>query len=165
MSEPFLGEIRIFGFQFAPKGWAFCQGQLLPINQNTALFSLLGTTYGGNGQTNFALPNATSRCFIGFNSQHPLGEMGGESTHSLSDQEIPNHIHSIAVSNTKATQKSPANNFFGLVSTDKPYDSQGVSTAGLVLLPNNGGQAHNNMMPTLSMNFCIAMQGIFPSRN
>ena len=91
--------------------------------------------------------------------------MGGESTHSLSDQEIPNHIHSIAVSNTKATQKSPANNFFGLVSTDKPYDSQGVSTAGLVLLPNNGGQAHNNMMPTLSMNFCIAMQGIFPSRN
>jgi microcystin-dependent protein len=168
MSEPFLAEIRIFSFSFPPKGWAFCAGQLLPINQNQALFSLLGTIYGGNGTTNFALPDLRSRVPMHQGNGFVEGQRGGEEAHTLSVNEIPSHSHFVNASSVTGNSNSPAGNFlaqssrFALYSTtlSNPTTLQPatVGSAG-------GGQAHLNLQPCLALNFCIALQGIFPSQN
>ncbi|HLG15595.1 MAG TPA: tail fiber protein [Blastocatellia bacterium] len=165
MAEPFLSEIRIFSFNFAPKGWALCNGQLLPINQNQALFSLLGTTYGGNGQTNFALPNLQGNVPIHMGSGHTLGERGGEQAHTLSISELPTHTHVAQASTNNATLAPSSGNLMG--STSNGYAAAANLTS---LLPSTvanvgGSQAHLNMQPFLVLNFCIALQGIFPSQN
>ncbi|HYY95918.1 MAG TPA: tail fiber protein [Pyrinomonadaceae bacterium] len=170
MAEPFLSEIRIFSFNFAPKGWALCDGQLLPINQNQALFSLLGTTYGGDGRVNFALPNLQSRTPIHVGSGHTLGERGGEQAHTLSISEIPTHVHtSNATSDAHTTspenyQPLPNDALFAVV--NNLYAAPGNLTSLLPgTLANVGGsQAHLNMQPYLVLNFSIALQGIFPSQ-
>jgi len=166
MAEPFLSEIRIFSFSFPPKGWAFCNGQLLPINQNQALFSLLGTTFGGNGQTNFALPNLQGRVPIHVGSGHTLGEQGGEQAHTLSIAELPQHTHVLNGStNSSSRATTPVNNFPTDASPNPIYGpaaNLGAMKAGMIT--NTGGsQAHLNMQPFLTLNFSIALQGIFPS--
>lgn len=166
MSEPFLGEIRTFGFNFAPRGWAFCNGQLLPIAQNTALFSLLGTTYGGNGQTTFALPELRGRApvHVGQGPGLPLvdqGETGGETAHTLIVSEQPAHSHPIGATQGGATASRPAGKVCsagGSYSDTSDANMQPTGAAG-------GGQPHNNMQPYLGLNFCIALEGIFPSRS
>jgi microcystin-dependent protein len=169
MSEPFLSEIKIFSFNFPPKGWALCNGQLLPINQNQALFSLLGTTYGGNGQTNFALPNLRGQVPIHTSSGHTLGEAGGTTAVTVNIQQLPTHQHTAvpaASANNNASTVEPANDFWANAgktnfTLDNPNNVMLPATLG-----NTGGsQAHNNMGPYLVLNFCIALQGIFPSQN
>lgn len=165
MAEPFLSEIRIMSFNFAPKGWALCNGQLLPINQNQALFSLLGTTYGGDGRVNFALPDCRARTPIHVGSGHTLGERGGEQAHTLSIAELPTHTHVLQGSNTNAATNSPNNNV--LANATAVYHAPTSLTA---LNPGSvtnvgGSQAHLNMQPFLTLSFCIALQGIFPSPN
>ena len=167
MSEPFLSEIKIMSFNFPPKGWAFCNGQFLPINQNQALFSLLGTTYGGNGQTTFALPNLRGRVPIHFGS-HTLGEAAGSTAVTVNIQQLPTHLHGLQGSTTDGNVKSPLNNILAR-SVATPYVQP--AAGGLIAFPPDsvtnvgGSQPHNNMMPYLVLNFCIALQGIFPSRN
>lgn len=168
MAEPFLSEIRIMSFGFAPKGWALCNGQLLPINQNQALFSLLGTTFGGDGRLNFALPNLQERAPIHVGSGHTLGERGGEQAHTLSIAEIPTHIHVAQATSANATAAVPASNF--TLATSVNYEAYRPATSLVALNPatvaNVGGsQAHLNMQPFLILNFCIALQGISPSPN
>jgi microcystin-dependent protein len=168
MSEPFLSEIRIFSFGFAPKGWALCDGQLLPINQNQALFSLLGTTYGGDGRVNFGLPNLQGRTPIHFGSGHTLGERGGEQAHTLSIAEIPTHTHSPNASTAAATANTPTNALVLAQSTSSQLYTAPANLA--VMAPNalaNVGQSqpHLNMQPFLVLSFGIALQGIFPSQN
>jgi|SRR2546425_5670583 len=165
MAEPFLSEIRIMSFGFAPKGWALCNGQLLPINQNQALFSLLGTTYGGDGRVNFGLPDLQGRTPIHMGQGHTLGERGGEQAHTLTLQEMPTHIHSTQGSSNNADNVIPSANVFGVV-----FGLYGAATNLTSLLPatitNAGGsQAHLNMQPFLALTFAIALQGIFPSQN
>lgn len=167
MSEPFLSEIRIFSFEFAPKGWALCNGQLLPINQNQALFSLLGTTYGGDGRVNFALPDLRGRAPVHSGAGISLGERAGEEAHTLSMAELSAHTHLAAGSGDTATLNTPTNNVWAK-SDLNPYTNELAAlspmTAGLV--GNTGGsQPHNNMQPYLVLSFCIALQGIFPSQN
>jgi microcystin-dependent protein len=167
MAEPFLSEIRIMSFGFPPKGWAFCNGQLLPINQNQALFSLLGTTYGGDGRVNFGLPNLQGRVPIHMGSGHTLGELGGEQTHTLSISEIPTHVHSAVATNTAGSQPVPAGAFLGADTTSTPYlpPDNNLGTLNPASLANIGGsQPHLNMQPFLVLNFSIALQGIFPSQ-
>jgi microcystin-dependent protein len=167
MAEPFLSEIRIFSFVFAPKGWALCNGQLLPINQNQALFSLLGTTFGGDGRVNFALPDLRARAPIHDGNGHTLGERAGEQAHTLSIAELPTHSHlanaSAAVGNnavpTGAVLGSPLNLSY------RPAESGLVSLHPSTLTNVGGSQAHLNMQPFLTLSFCIALQGIFPSPN
>lgn len=164
MAEPFLAEIRLFSFVFAPKGWALCNGQLLPINQNQALFSLLGTTYGGDGRVNFALPDLRGRIPIHMGNGHTLGERAGEQAHTLTLSELPTHNHTVAASN------QPANSGSGY----PPARSSGVNgytnaqptgaLSGLAVSSVGGSQAHLNMAPFLTISFCIALQGIFPSQ-
>ena len=172
MAEPFLSEIRIFSFNFPPKGWAFCNGQLLPINQNQALFSLLGTTYGGNGQTNFALPNLQGRSQLHSGSGFTLGQAGGQSAHTVTMSEMPQHVHTISANQaaggaaTNATQGNGAGKYYAnsgkaTWNTAQPNLAMHPSAVGNV----GGSQPHNNMMPYLVLNFCIALQGIFPSQN
>lgn len=165
MAEPFLSEIRIMSFVFAPKGWALCNGQLLPINQNQALFSLLGTTFGGDGRVNFALPDVRGRVPIHVGGSHTLGEKGGEQAHTVSISELPTHTHVVQGVNTNAVSNVPLNN--SLANTTALYHSASSLTslnAGTV--GNVGGsQAHLNMQPFLVLSFCIALQGIFPSPN
>ena len=166
MAEPFLSEIRIMSFSFPPKGWAFCDGQLMPINQNQALFSLLGTTYGGDGRVNFGLPDLRSRVPIHMGSGHTLGERGGEQAHTLSISEIPTHTH--VLNGTTATsnpQPVPVNSY--LAPTASMYGAPAALTSlQPASLANTGGsQAHLNMQPFLVLSFCIALQGIFPSPN
>jgi microcystin-dependent protein len=166
MAEPFLSEIRIMSFGFPPKGWATCDGQLLPINQNQALFSLLGTTYGGDGRVNFGLPDLRSRAPIHMGSGHTLGERGGEQSHTLSISEIPTHTHTAIAAAVDGTLPSPLNGYLGQ-SLKQPYrapdNNLGALAAGS--LANVGGsQAHLNMQPFLVLNFSIALQGIFPSQ-
>jgi microcystin-dependent protein len=173
MSDPFVAEIRIFGFNFPPRGWAFCNGQILPISQNTALFSLLGTTYGGNGQSTFALPDMQGNAPMhpgqgpGL-SLHDLGETGGSSFVTLLESEMPAHSHAMRGSTEDAALQAPSPvRSFGRSGNGSAYQT---SNAGLVpLAPQalslaGGSQPHNNMMPYLTLNFCIALQGVFPPR-
>jgi len=169
MAEPFLAELRIFSFNFAPKGWAQCNGQLLPINQNQALFALLGTQFGGNGQTNFALPNLQDRVPMHVNGGFPPnpGTTGGEAAHTLTMQEMPMHTHYLQGSQSAADQVVPTGNVFATAGTNA-YNK--VQPGATPLLPatigNTGGsQAHENRSPYIALNVCIALQGIFPSRN
>ena len=168
MAEPFLSEIRIMSFVFAPKGWALCNGQLLPINQNQGLFSLLGTTFGGNGQTNFALPDLRGRTPIHVGSGHTLGERGGEQAHTLSIAELPQHTHVLNAATAVATTNTPANTLVTAQSTASNLyapaaNLQAMSAAAVANV--GGSQAHLNMQPFLTLSFCIALQGIFPSPN
>ena len=165
MAEPFLSEIRIMSFVFAPKGWALCNGQLMPINQNQALFSLLGTTFGGDGRVNFALPDLRGRTPIHVGSGHTLGERGGEQAHTLSIAELPEHVHVANASNNAGSVNTAGGNVLGNSSPNLlygPAQNLGALVAGTVT--NVGGsQAHLNLQPFLTLNFCIALQGIFPS--
>ena len=165
MAEPFLSEIRLMSFTFAPKGWALCNGQLLPINQNQALFSLLGTTFGGNGQVNFALPDLRGRTPIHVGNGHTLGERGGEQAHTLSIAEIPTHTHMLTVSNNNATTSAPNSSvLMAQASVDMYRSPTNLVAMGTGSISNTGGsQAHLNMQPFLTLSFCIALQGIFPS--
>lgn len=167
MGTPFLAEIRIVSFNFAPKSWALCNGQLLPINQNQALFALLGTTYGGNGQTNFALPDLRGRIPLHMGSGLTLGERSGEENHTVTLSEMPAHNHLAGVTNVDATASIPTGNILAKATTLVYADnSTGLVAMGAATLSSVGGsQAHNNMMPFLTLNFCIALQGIFPSPN
>jgi len=173
--DPFVAEIRIFPFSFAPKGWAFCDGQILPLSQNTALFSLLGTTYGGDGKSNFALPNLQGSAPMhpgqgpGL-SLHDLGETGGSDTVTLLESEIPSHSHALQGSIHNANAGTPSPNvamghstpaFMYKTPTGNP---QPAAMADSALVPAGGDQPHNNLMPYLTLNFCIALQGVFPPR-
>ena len=183
MSNPFVAEIRIFGFNFPPRGWAFCAGQLMPLSQNTALFSLLGTTYGGDGRSTFALPNLQGSAPLG-QGQGPgltdriLGETGGEPNVTLITTEMPAHTHVMNAGDVLATTADPTNSVY----MKGNFDDGNGHTGGVQLYNNTGptGNAllnpisvgvagssfpHNNMMPYLALNFCIALQGVFPPRN
>jgi microcystin-dependent protein len=165
MAEPFLSEIRIMSFVFAPKGWALCNGQLLPINQNQALFSLLGTTFGGDGRVNFALPDLQGRVPIHVGSGHALGERSGEQAHTLSIAELPTHTHILQGSSTSAGINSPTGAVLA-ASTAVYHDPTNLVSLNPGSVTNVGGsQAHLNMQPFLTLSFCIALQGIFPSPN
>jgi microcystin-dependent protein len=169
--DPFVAEIRIFPFNFAPKGWAFCDGQLLPLSQNTALFSLLGTTYGGDGKSNFALPDMQGNVPMhpgqgpGL-SLHDLGETGGSETVSLLESEIPSHSHGFMASQSDGNDTSPQNELLatgiGVNSFAAPPPI--VNMSPNMLTPAGGDQPHNNMQPYLTLNFCIALQGVYPPR-
>lgn len=165
MGTPYISEIKITSFGFAPKGWAQCNGQLLPINQNQALFSLLGTTYGGDGRVNFGLPNLQGRTPMHMGSGHTLGELGGEQAHTLSISEIPTHVHTANGTNTTGDSPIPTSNFLG--SSDNLYAAltNPTSLQPATVGATGGSQAHLNMQPFLVLNFCIALQGIFPSQN
>lgn len=167
MAEPFLSEIRIMSFNFPPKGWAFCNGQFLPINQNQALFSLLGTTYGGNGQTTFALPNLQGRVPIHEGSGHTLGEAAGSSAVTITQQTMPQHLHFLmGTSNNTNNVLDPGGNFYARVGSSVYGEPTSLQTCRPNSVTNTGGsQAHTNLMPYLVLNFCIALQGIFPSQN
>ncbi len=167
MAEPFLSEIRIMSFGFPPKGWATCDGQLLPINQNQALFSLLGTTYGGDGRVNFGLPNLQGRAPIHMGASHTLGERGGEQGHTLSISEIPAHVHVANATSTAASTNNPTNTLGLAKSVGAAFyaaASNLVAMAPGELANVGGSQAHLNMQPFLVLNFSIALQGIFPSQ-
>lgn len=173
MSEPFLAEVRIVGFNFAPRGWAFCDGQILPINQNQSLYSLLGTTYGGDGRTTFALPDLRGRTPIHVGrsnggGDHRLGQKSGEETHTLAVNEMPQHTHILQASTSDTGRVAdPSGNVLGKSASDLYSDSlTGLIPMGAGSVTNVGGsQAHDNMQPYLALNFCIALQGLFPSRN
>lgn len=171
MSEPFLAEIKIFGFNFAPRGWAFCDGQILPINQNQSLFSLLGTTYGGDGRTSFALPELRGRVPIhtgnAGGANRLLGQRSGEEGHVLSVAEMPQHSHTVGASNSTSPNRenlddavwsASASNAYTNAAHNMSLHTKSVSNVG-------GGQGHPNMQPYLALSFCIALQGLFPSRN
>jgi microcystin-dependent protein len=165
MSEPFLAEIKMMSFNFPPRGWALCNGQLLPINQNQALFSLLGTTYGGNGQTNFALPNLQGRVPMHMGSGHSLGEVAGEQSHTLSISEMPQHQHIFQGTTNNADNAAVTGN---LMATSANLYTAAANLTTLVpgTVANAGGsQPHENMQPYTVISFCIALQGIFPSQN
>jgi microcystin-dependent protein len=164
MAEPFLSEIRIMSFVFPPKGWALCDGQLLPINQNQALFSLLGTTFGGDGRVNFGLPDLRGRAPIHVGSGHTLGERGGEQAHTLSIAEIPTHTHVAIGSGNTGNSQDATGNVLGVVPGRIYTDPANLTTLSPTTVTNVGGsQAHLNMQPFLILSFCIALQGIFPS--
>jgi microcystin-dependent protein len=174
MADPFVAEIRIFPFNFAPRGWAFCDGQLLPLSQNTALFSLLGTTYGGNGKSNFALPDLQGRAPMHPDqgpglSLHDLGETGGSETVTLLESELPAHAHALRANADFADLQVPtAARSLARSQNANAYQTttnqQIVSLAPQALAPAGGDQPHNNLMPYLTFNFCIALQGEFPQR-
>ena len=171
MADPFVAEIRIFPFNFAPRGWAWCDGQLMPLSQNTALFSLLGTTYGGNGKSNFALPDIQGRAVMhpgqgpGL-SLHDLGETGGSETVTLLESEIPAHSHAMNASQADGTERSPAGQLLatgiGISQYQTPASQTALSPSAVA--PAGGDQPHNNLQPYLTFYFCIALQGVFPPR-
>ncbi len=166
MAEPFLSEIRIMSFGYAPKGWAMCNGQLLPINQNQALFSLLGTTFGGDGRVNFALPDLRGRTPIHVGSGHTLGERGGEQAHTLSIAELPTHTHVLTGSSANGNALIPANSLMAATPNQLYHAASGLVAMNPASVATTGGsQAHPNQQPFLTLNFCIALQGIFPSPN
>jgi microcystin-dependent protein len=165
MAEPFLSEIRVMSFVFAPKGWALCNGQLLPINQNQALFSLLGTTFGGDGRVNFALPDLRGRVPMHVGSGHTLGERGGEQAHTVSMSEMPTHTHALQASPQNGNVPTAAGNFFGAANNAYTAPAALVSLDPATVTNTGGSQAHLNMQPFLTLSFCIALQGIFPSQN
>jgi microcystin-dependent protein len=175
VADPFVAEIRIFPFNFAPKGWAWCDGQLLPLSQNTALFSLLGTTYGGNGKSNFALPDLQGRAPMhpgqgpGL-SLHDLGETGGSETVTLLESEIPAHSHAYRGVSEAGEENDPAGATLGVTIGNTMYLNPAtgaplVSMAPEALAPAGGDQPHNNLQPYLTFYFCIALQGVFPPRS
>ncbi|MFM9948426.1 MAG: phage tail protein [Saprospiraceae bacterium] len=166
MAEPFLSEIRLFSFVYAPQHWALCNGQLLPINQNQALFSLLGTNYGGDGRVNFALPDFRGRTPIHMGNGHTIGERGGEQAHTLNISELPQHTHVAKATSALQDSLSPGGNYFALTAPSEFYSG----TFNATMLPQTissvgGSQAHLNMQPFLTISFGIALQGIFPSQN
>jgi microcystin-dependent protein len=171
MADPFVAEIRIFPFNFAPKGWAWCDGQLMPLSQNTALFSLLGTTYGGNGKSNFALPDLQGRAPMhpgqgpGL-SLHDLGETGGSETTSLLESELPAHSHVLAASEGDGGERAPVGQLFATGIGISMYQTPGALTqlSPNAITPTGGDQPHNNLQPYLTFYFCIALQGVFPPR-
>ncbi len=167
MAEPFLSEIRIMSFVFAPKGWALCNGQLLPINQNQALFSLLGTTFGGDGRVNFALPDLRARTPIHVGSGHTLGERGGEQAHTLSIAEMPVHSHVLNGTSNDGTALVPNGNLLAKTTNFLYHapDPNQVAMSATSVSNVGGSQAHLNMQPFLTLSFCVALQGIFPSPN
>ena len=169
MSEPFLGEVKLCSFHFAPKGWALCNGQLLPINQNQALFALLGTQYGGDGRVNFALPDLRGRTPIHVGNGHTQGERGGEASVTLTTQQMPQHMHLAMASGSAATASAasqsgtsvmaiPGANIYGTAGNPVTLNPGAIANSG-------GSQAHNNMQPSTVLSFCIALQGIFPSQH
>ena len=165
MSEPFLSEIKIVSFNFPPKGWALCNGQLLPISQNQALFALLGTTYGGNGRTTFALPNLRGRVPIHVGNGHTLGEAAGATSTSITIQQLPTHTHALMGSGSTGDVPVPTNTVLAETPANIYGDSGALTTLNPINVSSVGGsQPHNNMMPYLVLNFIIALQGIFPSR-
>jgi microcystin-dependent protein len=172
--DPFVAEIRIFPFNFAPKGWAFCDGQILPLSQNTALFSLLGTTYGGDGKSNFALPDMQGNAPMhpgqgpGL-SLHDLGETGGSETVSLLESEIPAHSHALTANSNPGNVKLPSASVTLARSGGAAENTYGPASSLVnmndnVLTPAGGDQPHNNMQPYLTLSFCIALQGVYPPR-
>lgn len=173
MADPFVAEIRVFPFNFPPKGWAFCNGQLLPLSQNTALFSLLGTVYGGDGKSTFALPNLEGSAPVHpgqatGGSQYFLGQAGGSETITLLQTEMPQHVHQLMAANGDPAESNiptgnalARSNVFVYSTTLTPLAQMASPQA---LAPNGGGQPHNNMMPYLTLSFCIALQGVFPAR-
>lgn len=168
MSEPFIAEIRPFAFNFAPRGWALCDGQLLPINQNQSLYALLGTTYGGDGRTSFGLPDIRGRVPVHEASSLPLGTRNGEETVHLGSNEIPGHTHtSISASSDAGTASTVAGNVPAGSGAALIYgDPNNLEAMNGTSLGNTGGnQGHNNMQPFQTLNYCIALQGLFPSRN
>lgn len=165
MSDPFIGEIQVFPFGFAPRGWAQCNGQLLPINQYQTLFSLLGTMYGGNGQTNFALPDLRGRVPLSVGAGLTQGERGGEEMHTLSVYELPAHTHAAIASSTPPSTPSPSGAAWANMGADAYAASANVQMAGNAIAPTGGGQPHENRSPYLTLNFCIALVGIYPSRS
>jgi microcystin-dependent protein len=164
MAEPFLGEIRIMSFNFAPKGWALCNGQLLPINQNQALFSLLGTMYGGDGRVNFALPDFRGRVPIHIGNGHTQGERGGQPAHTLNNAELPQHTHLVQAASANATTPDPTGHYLAAADLYHTPTSL-VALKSSSVTSTGGSQAHLNMQPFLTLIFCIALQGIFPSPN
>jgi len=175
MADPFVAEIRIFPFDFAPKGWAFCDGQLLPISQNTALFSLVGTTYGGDGKSTFALPNLGGRAPMHpgqgpAQSPHQLGEGGGSETVALAASEVPTHSHALMAQSSAASTRTPTGNVLAHPARGLPYapltpgGGNVVAMASQALAPAGTQVPHNNMMPYLTLRFCIALQGVYPPR-
>lgn len=175
MAEPFLGEIRMFAFNFAPEGWALCNGQTLPISQNSALFALIGTYYGGNGTTTFSLPNLQSSVPIHQGqgpglSPYVMGEVGGIENVTLLTNQIPAHTHLVQCNTGGGNQASPASGYPAVESTGTSLDYNSGNTSGTYMNPTmnalaGGGQPHQNLQPFLVVSFCIALQGIFPSRN
>jgi microcystin-dependent protein len=171
MSEPFIGEVRLFGFNFAPQGWAMCNGQILSINQNTALFSLLGTQYGGNGQTTFALPDLRGRdpkhqgTGPGL-SNYSIGQVGGTESEALGVLQMPAHTHAVQASTGDPTTSQPGGKLLAAVGEGAYAAPPGDTTMAATMIASaGGGQPHNNLPPYLVMNWCIALQGIYPSRN
>ncbi len=167
MSEPFLAEIMIIGFNFAPRGWAYCDGQILPINQNQSLYSLLGTTYGGDGRTSFALPDLRSRTPVHEGDGYQLGQKGGAETITLTADEIAVHTHTLKGVVGAANQILPTNNALAAISGGyrSPEAANATALRSGSVTNTGGGQAHSNMQPFLTIGFCIALQGLFPSRN
>lgn len=166
MSEPFLGEIKIISWNFPPRGWAFCNGQLLPINQNQALFSIMGTTYGGDGRQTFGLPNLQGRIPVHTGNGFVLGQVGGEQSHPLSLNELPTHNHAANCNSGAGTAASPSGAVWAQdPNGNAPYSSSGGSGMAISTVnPVGGSQAHNNLAPYLTLNFIVALQGIFPSQ-
>jgi len=165
MSEPFLGEIKIISWNFPPKGWTFCNGQLLPINQNQALFSILGTTYGGDGRVNFGLPNLQGRSPMHVGNGITLGEMGGETSHTLNISELPAHNHTPLGNSTDPASFSNATGHIWGFNNGTYFPTPDSAMNPQCILPTGGNQPHENMSPYLVLNFIIALQGIFPSQN
>ena len=165
MAEPFIAQIMIVPYNFSPRGWAYCDGQLLPINQNQGLFSLLGTTFGGDGRVNFALPDLRGRTPIHVGSGHTLGERGGEQAHTLSISELPTHTHVARATSNDGAQPVPLTGYLAKAAPANPYIAPtALGAMNAKTLANVGGsQAHLNMEPFLTLSFCIALQGIFPS--
>jgi len=166
MGTPFMSEVKIISWNFAPKGWAFCNGQLLPINQNQALFSLLGTAFGGNGQTNFALPDLRGRAALHTGQGFIIGEAAGQAVHTLNQSEMPAHNHFVSCTNGAATSSAVFNNIFASAPLAQYGSFANLTTLSPASITNVGGsQPHNNMQPYLVLNFVIALVGVFPSRN